>query len=424
MKKISLKLQLVLVTIVAIIISLLFITLVLPNLLKPFYEKNIYEILEQPLQYITSKEQQISGGTAYLVCDFTGRVYVSNNFNKILKNANIKEVMEKITSDYGKFKLRDNTYYYNTNQVSGQYFVTLCDDSYILEQEAALNRIVIPSISIVAVIIIAILLIYSNFIVQKISTIKRKIDNIDNENFNHNNEFEIQDELNSLVKSIEKTRIELKEKENYKNKMFQTMSHELKTPVMVISSHIEAIEDDIIDKNKAIEVIKSETENLNQKISLMLQLNKINYLKSSNSFEIKEVSLKPIAEQVVEKLKIVRPDIEFRIEEIKEENDVLKYKGDKENWEIIFNNILTNFIRYADKEILIKFSEGKIELQNDGEKISEEALDEIFDIYTMGNKGKTGLGLAIVKQTLELFGYSIKAENIDNDNGVRFIISH
>lgn len=424
MKKISLKLQLVLVTIVAIIISLLFITLVLPNLLKPFYEKNIYEILEQPLQYITSKEQQISGGTAYLVCDFTGRVYVSNNFNKILKNANIKEVMEKITSDYGKFKLRDNTYYYNTNQVSGQYFVTLCDDSYILEQEAALNRIVIPSISIVAVIIIAILLIYSNFIVQKISTIKRKIDNIDNENFNHNNEFEIQDELNSLVKSIEKTRIELKEKENYKNKMFQTMSHELKTPVMVISSHIEAIEDDIIDKNKAIEVIKSETENLNQKISLMLQLNKINYLKSSNSFEIKEVSLKPIAEQVVEKLKIVRPDIEFRIEEIKEENEVLKYKGDKENWEIIFNNILTNFIRYADKEILIKFSEGKIELQNDGEKISEEALDEIFDIYTMGNKGKTGLGLAIVKQTLELFGYSIKAENIDNDNGVRFIICH
>ena len=47
--------------------------------------------------------------------------------------------------------------------------------------------------------------------------------------------------------------------------MFQTMSHELKTPVMVISSHIEAIEDDIIDKNKAIEGNKSETENLNQK---------------------------------------------------------------------------------------------------------------------------------------------------------------
>lgn len=424
MKKISLKLQLVLVTIVAIIISLLFITLVLPNLLKPFYEKNIYEILEQPLQYITSKEQQISGGTAYLVCDFTGRVYVSNNFSKILKNANIKEVMEKITSDYGKFKLRDNTYYYNTNQVSGQYFVTLCDDSYILEQEAALNRIVIPAISIVAVIIIAILLIYSNFIVQKISTIKRKIDNIDNENFNHNNEFEIQDELNSLVKSIEKTRIELKEKETYKNKMFQTMSHELKTPVMVISSHIEAIEDDIIDKNKAIEVIKSETENLNQKISLMLQLNKINYLKSSNSFEIKEIDVRPILEEVIEKLKLVRPDIEFRIEEIKEENQVLKYKGDKENWEIIFNNILTNFIRYADKEILIKFSKAKIELQNDGERISEDNLDKIFDVYTMGNKGKTGLGLAIVKQTLELFGYSIKAENIDNDNGVRFIICH
>ena len=156
----------------------------------------------------------------------------------------------------------------------------------------------------------------------------------------------------------------------------------------------------------------------------MLQLNKINYLKSSNSFEIKEIDVRPILEEVIEKLKLVRPDIEFRIEEIKEENQVLKYKGDKENWEIIFNNILTNFIRYADKEILIKFSKAKIELQNDGERISEDNLDKIFDVYTMGNKGKTGLGLAIVKQTLELFGYSIKAENIDNDNGVRFIICH
>lgn len=418
MKKISLKLQLVLVTIVAVIISLLFIILILPNLLKPFYEKNIYEILEQPLQYISLQEQQISGGTAYLVCDFTGRVYISNNFNKILKNANVKDVMEKITNNYGKFKINDNTYYYNTNQVNGQYFVTLCDDSYILEQEASLNRIVIPAISIVSVIIIAILLIYSNFIAKKISGIKRKIDNIDNEKFNHNEEFEIEDELNSLVQSIEKTRIALKEKENYKNKMFQTMSHELKTPVMVISSHIEAIEDEIIDKNKAIEVIKNETKNLNQKISLMLQLNKINYLKSSENFEIKEIDLGPIIEEVLEKLRVIRADIQFKIEA----EEGIKYKGDKENWEIIFNNILTNFIRYANKEIVIRLNRDKIELQNDGEKIDDNVLDKIFDIYTMGNKGKTGLGLTIVKQALDLFGYKIKAENLEEENGVRFVI--
>lgn len=418
MKKISLKLQLVLVTIVAVIISLLFIILILPNLLKPFYEKNIYEILEQPLQYISPQEQQISGGTAYLVCDFTGRVYISNNFNKILKNANVKDVMEKITNNYGKFKINDNTYYYNTNQVNGQYFVTLCDDSYILEQEASLNRIVIPAISIVAVIIIAILLIYSNFIAKKISGIKRKIDNIDNEKFNHNEEFEIEDELNSLVQSIEKTRIALKEKENYKNKMFQTMSHELKTPVMVISSHIEAIEDEIIDKNKAIEVIKKETKNLNQKISLMLQLNKINYLKSTENFEIKEIDLGPIIEEVLEKLRVIRPDIQFKIEA----EEGIKYKGDKENWEIIFNNILTNFIRYANKEIVIRLNRDKIELQNDGEKIDDNVLDKIFDIYTMGNKGKTGLGLTIVKQALDLFGYKIKAKNLEEKNGVRFVI--
>lgn len=416
MKKISLKFQLIVVTIFAILISLLFIIFILPLLLKPFYEKNIYEILEQPLQYINSNEKEITGGTAFLICDFTGRVYVSNNFNKIVENADVTTVMRSITNDYGKFKINGNTYYYNTQLISGQYSVTICDDSYILEQAAVLNTIVIPSILFVAIIIIVILVLYSKFIAKKIAGIKRKIDNIDNEEFKHNDEFELDDELNSLVKSIEKTRKSLKEKENYKNNMFQTMSHELKTPITVISSHIEAAEDDIIEKDKALKIIKAEIENLSQRVSLMLQLNKINYLKSSENFAIKEIDLKPIVEGLVDKIKITRPDIQFKIEI---ESEAL-YKGDKENWEIIFNNILTNFIRYANNEISININKDIIELKNDGEIIEEIILNKIFDTYTMGNKGKTGLGLAIVKQTLELFGYKIRAENLEN--GVKFII--
>lgn len=416
MKKISLKFQLIVVTIFAILISLLFIIFILPLLLKPFYEKNIYEILEQPLQYINSNEKEITGGTAFLICDFTGRVYVSNNFNKIVENADVTTVMRSITNDYGKFKINGNTYYYNTQLISGQYSVTICDDSYILEQAAVLNTIVIPSILFVAIIIIVILVLYSKFIAKKIAGIKRKIDNIDNEEFKHNDEFELDDELNSLVKSIEKTRKSLKEKENYKNNMFQTMSHELKTPITVISSHIEAAEDDIIEKDKVLKIIKAEIENLSQRVSLMLQLNKINYLKSSENFAIKEIDLKPIVEGLVDKIKITRPDIQFKIEI---ESEAL-YKGDKENWEIIFNNILTNFIRYANNEISININKDIIELKNDGEIIEEIILNKIFDTYTMGNKGKTGLGLAIVKQTLELFGYKIRAENLEN--GVKFII--
>lgn len=416
MKKISLKAQLILVTIVSILVSLLFIVLILPNLLKPFYEKNIYEILEQPLQYIKSNDEDITGGTAYLVCDFTGRVYVSNNFNKILKNTDLTTVMNNITKSYGKFKVDGNTFYYNTNQYNGQFFVTICDNSYILEQDASLSRIVLPSIAIVAIIILAILLLYSNFIVKKIEGIKRKIDNIDNDEFKHNEEFKIDDELNSLVKSIEKTRVNLKEKEEYKNKIFQTMSHELKTPIMVISSHIEAIEDNVIEKDKALEVIKDEAYNLTQRVSLMLQLNKINYLKSSDKFKIKKIGLKTILEEIVEKLKVVKTGINFVLE-----IDVdAKYNGDEENWKIVFNNILTNFIRYVNREIKIIVKDGRIELYNDGEKIEEEILDKIFDTYTTGVNGKTGLGLAIVKQTLGLFGYSINAKNLDN--GVMFII--
>ena len=89
-------------------------------------------------------------------------------------------------------------------------------------------------------------------------------------------------------------------------------------------------------------------------------------------------------------------------------------------WETIIDNLLNNFMRYTKHEIKITIKNKKIILFNDGDKIDENILNNIFTPYEKGLNGMFGLGLSIVKKTLQLLNYDIKATNVKN--GVIFTI--
>ena len=89
-------------------------------------------------------------------------------------------------------------------------------------------------------------------------------------------------------------------------------------------------------------------------------------------------------------------------------------------WEAIIDNILNNFMRYANKKVSITIKNNKIILFNDGLPIDEKLLNNIFTPYEKGINGVFGLGLSIVKKTLHLLNYDITIENVKN--GVKFTI--
>ena len=120
--------------------------------------------------------------------------------------------------------------------------------------------------------------------------------------------------------------------------------------------------------------------------------------------------------EVITKYKIQRPDVNFLLD-IKKIN---KVRGTYDTWRIVIDNLLSNFIRYADKNIKITFKRNKMMFYNDGEAIPDNLIRDVFTKYKMGIKGNFGLGLSIVKNSLELYGYKIKVEN--KDNGVLFTI--
>ena len=134
-------------------------------------------------------------------------------------------------------------------------------------------------------------------------------------------------------------------------------------------------------------------------------------------FKSGNINITEVLESSVKKFKMTRPDIKWQIDIL---DTKTSFKGTKDMWEAIIDNILSNFIRYAEKNIKITVKNHRIILYNDGPNIDEKILNDMFTPYKKGSKGQFGLGLSIVKKTLLLLGYSVIAKN--EKKGISFII--
>ena len=417
-KKTKLSHQLLLL--IGIIFIVLFISLgmVLPQMLIPVAEENIYNYLKEPLKFMNSDVDKslLNTEIAYIyVVD--GQVKSSDNINQVIDIKNEKLLLSKFKNTYGKFIYNHNTYYYYTIKENGNFKIAISGNEYINKTKGTILNTVFPIVLGTCLLIGLLLILWATVVVNKIEKLKSKIDNIDNEKYNHKVDFVIDDEIKSLAIAIEDMRLSLINQEKYRNQMYQNISHDFKTPLTVIKSYIEAVEDDVEDEQTALQVIKQQTNKLEQKVHSLLYLNKLDYLKESNNNVKKElVDMEMIIKNEVEKFKFHRKEVKF----VTSFDKKSKYYGTVEHWETILDNLLSNFIRYANTTIKITSKQNKLILYNDGSNIDNDFLEGIFTPFRKGIKGEFGLGLSIVKKTLNLMDYDISIKN--EKKGVSFII--
>ncbi len=407
-------------TIGIIIVGIISLSLIilLPKLLLPIYEKNIYGYLKQPLELIDNNinNNVTSNDIAYLYIKANGEVVVSNNFTSIV-NDDYKFILEKIDKEYGHFRHLGRTYYYYTMQTEDDYRLSISTNNYVLEIRKDILFTIYPILFITLLIISALLVFWASNLALKIEHLKEKIDNLDNDDYIDNYSYDVDDELKVLSEAIDNMKLHLKKEEEYKNQMYQNISHDFKTPLTVIKSYFEAVEDGIETEEQAAKIIKEQINKLEIKVHSLLYLNKLNYIKDNSEYKNSQIDLSKILKSCVGKFEIQRSEITFKIS-IMDKNTM--FNGTFDMWETIIDNILGNFMRYADKLIKITIKNGKITFYNDGPNINENVLDDIFTPYTKGIKGQFGLGLSIVKKTITLLGYEIIVKN--ERKGVNFMI--
>lgn len=236
---------------------------------------------------------------------------------------------------------------------------------------------------------------------------------------------ERRDEIGRLTRSFDKMREHLARQDEAQQSFLQNLSHELKTPAMVISSYARAILDGIYPRDnleESVQVILNESQRLQKRIQDFLYLNKLKYL-ALHKADMDHLYLDSLVEDVVERLRWERPDLNWVLE-----LDTASIKGEPQQLAIALENLLDNQMRYAAGQVRITLKlmpsnetdRVCLRVFNDGSPIEADLLEHLFDPYASGRKGQFGLGMAIFKQIMDMHEAQIYVSN--EEQGVVFHI--
>ena len=186
MKNGKIKLSQQLLALVGIAFVLLFTSLgvVLPQILIPFAESNIYNYLSEPLKVINNDVDKLLLDTevAYIYV-VNGKSAYSDNLDEVINVDDVEKLLKKISKTHGKFIYNHKNYYYYTIKDKGITKIALTNDKYIESTKVALISAIFPIVLGTFLVIGLILVLWSTLLVRKIEKLKLKIDNIDNVNF-------------------------------------------------------------------------------------------------------------------------------------------------------------------------------------------------------------------------------------------------
>ncbi len=234
-------------------------------------------------------------------------------------------------------------------------------------------------------------------------------------------------EIGALNRSFNTMVDELGETEVLQTDFVSNVSHEIKTPLNAIEGYATLLQDaDSTDeeRKKYTEKILFNTRRLSELVGNVLILSKL----ESGAVDISE-DVYRLDEQIRESImllehKWVEREIEFDIE-----LEEVKHKGDKKLLYHVWNNLISNAIKFSPHgglvTIRLKSIDDEIAFTVDdcGPGITESAQKHIFDKFYQADSSHkqegNGLGLSMVKRILDMFDGEITVENLP-ESGCRF----
>src|SRR5690606_4915157 len=126
------------------------------------------------------------------------------------------------------------------------------------------------------------------------------------------------------------------------------ISHELKTPIAVLVSNFEKIENESdTEKQKAlIRHQKEDTRNLGDIINALLEISKA---ESGKDIRSEEVRIDDLIFDIIEEVKILYPDFLFKVnisEKVTNENSLIIF-GNHRLLKAAFSNLIANSVQYS-----------------------------------------------------------------------------
>ena len=230
-------------------------------------------------------------------------------------------------------------------------------------------------------------------------------------------------ELNMLEGSINHLALSLETLEKLRKQLTQDVAHELRTPVTILQSYMEAMLEGVwepttdrlqscYDEATRMGKLVNDLENLAKVESSNLKLNK---------------SMVDLDELVRKTIHSFENEISNRQLEVTVEGPEVTVNADYDRISQVVVNLFSNAMKYSKQGGNITFelfqtpNSAGFHLKDDGIGIPENELPYIFERFYRADKsrnrstGGSGIGLTIVKSIMEAHGGSVKVESKINE---------
>ena len=217
------------------------------------------------------------------------------------------------------------------------------------------------------------------------------------------------DNIRGAVAIIRETTEEIR-LDKLRKDFIANISHELRTPMVMLQGYSEAIIDDIAetqeDKREMARIIHDESLRIGRLVNDFLDLARMEA--GYNQFDIHLVEIKPYLEKIAYKFHGLANEKNISVT-VKVESDDIKAHFDPDRIEQVFTNLVDNAIRHTNDggsvEIIQETTKkgNNFHVKDSGAGISDDDLPYVFERFYKVDKARTrgktgtGLGLSIAK---------------------------
>ncbi|HJV44467.1 MAG TPA: HAMP domain-containing sensor histidine kinase [Bacillota bacterium] len=417
--------------------------LIVPFVLRPFFTQEIYTriedaqnirweaLQESPAQAVPDNRRQVTiRSVRHLLTKGDTPFHSANQLpSEFLTEATSQALAQTEGIKQYKKVIGEQTIYYaiRKGEIGGQkaFLLSYITGNYPKTQVESVVRQIAIVIAIVLLVSWPPSILLAKYLSRSLVNMEKQVKRIENREWDEPLIMDRKDEIGRLGQSIEHMRQRLVQMDANQRSFLQNISHELKTPIMVIQSYTQSIQDGIFPKGnltESVKVIEEESERLKKLVQQLLYMTKLDYLSTREQLQHESIEIVPLIQSSIDRLRFQRPDIYWIVD-----FHGGTVKGESEQLRVAIENILDNQMRYANQQIKVSVRETRneekgslviIQFQNDGVPLDPEILQNLFQPFKKGVKGQFGLGLTIAKRIVELYKGRVWAEN--EENGVSF----
>ncbi len=309
--------------------------------------------------------------------------------------------------------LSQNTYYY----------AILLDNGGVLRVAKEANSIfsifatALPSLLFIIISLTLICTVVAGIFTK---SLMKPIDNMAKD-INHMNEIETYDELKPFIETIQSQHEDIIKNAKLRQEFTANVSHELKTPLTVISGYSELIENGMTGEEDTIRFSKEIHRNSARLLTLINDILRLSELDSGEqNTPMEDVDLYELSDNCISMLQTYadKHDVTLDLK-----GPRITVYANRQMLEEMIYNLCDNGIRYnkpnGKVEVSIKENNENIVfmVSDTGIGISKENINRIFERFYRVDKsrskqtGGTGLGLAIVKHIAEQMNAQIQIDS-------------